>query len=94
MKADNQEDTQLSLDLSNPAMIIVKLKRKESLRQSCGKHHIVNGSTPERELAYAQCACVFFAGKMADRIQGREHLISATEQFQKNATNFLTFVAH
>ena len=38
------------------------------------------------ELAYAQCACVFSVGKMADPMyghQGREHSISATEQFQR-----------
>ena len=84
MEVDNQEDTQLWLDLSNPRMIIVKLESKESLRQSRREQHIVNGRTPE--LAYDQCACVFSVGNMADPMnghQGRERSMSAKEQFQK-----------
>ena len=37
-------------------------------------------------MGYAQCACVFSVGKMADPMygyQGRERSISATEQFQR-----------
>ena len=74
--------------LQHSAMIIVKLERKEILRQSRRELHSVNEK-------YAQCACMFSVGKMADTMyghQGRERSISETEQFQENATNFLTFV--
>ena len=41
MEGNSQEDCYLHL--SNPAMTIIKLECKESLRQSCREHLIVNG---------------------------------------------------
>ena len=90
--SENQEDTTLARPLQNSAMIIVKLERKEILRQSRREYHI----DPCRELAYAQCACVFSIGKMADPMyghQGRERSILVTEQVQRKRHKFLTSVA-
>ena len=91
MEPDNQEETTLA---QHPAMIIIKLERKETLQQSRREHHIVNG--PCRELAYAQRACVFSVGKMADRclaIKGGSAQSQQRNSSRENATNCLTFVA-
>ena len=89
MEADNQEDITLARPLQHLAMIIIKLEHKESLWQSRRECHIVNG--PCRELQYAQCACVFSIGKMADPmygLQGRERLISAMKLLQRKGHKY------
>ena len=73
-------------------MIIVKLERQGSLRQSRRKHqnlHILPYRTCELTMR------VFSVGKMADAIyghQGRKRSLYRNS-FRENATNCLTFVA-
>ena len=72
MQTNNQQDTTtLTRTLKTQKMVIVKLYRTQG--------ELTVSIANLAELAYAQCACVLSAGKMADLMYGHPRVVSSPD---------------